>query len=46
VARVLGLIQLSKMDTTLDLPFIFKKVEEQVLEIDEVVKGINQELES
>jgi signal transduction histidine kinase len=46
VARVLGLIQLSKMDTTLDFPFIFQKVEEQVLEIDEVVKGINRELES
>lgn len=46
VARVLGLIQLSKMDTTLDFPFIFQKVEEQVLEIDDVVKGINKELES
>lgn len=46
VARVLGLIQLSKMDTTLDFPFIFQKVEEQVFEIDEVIRGINNELES
>lgn len=46
VARVLGLIQLSKMDVNLDYPFLFQKIEEQTKEIDEVVKGINKELES
>jgi signal transduction histidine kinase len=46
VARVLGLIQLSKMDTSLDYPFLFKRIEEQTLEIDEVVKSINKELET
>ena len=45
VARVLGLIQLSKMETGLDFPYLFQKIEEQTLEIDEVVKGINKELE-
>ncbi len=45
VARVLGLIQLSKMETSLDYPFLFQKIEEQTKEIDEVVKGINKELE-
>lgn len=46
VARVLGLIQLSKMDVNLDYPFLFQKIEEQTREIDEVVKGINRELET
>ncbi|HEY5825606.1 MAG TPA: hypothetical protein VIT44_14625 [Cyclobacteriaceae bacterium] len=45
VARVLGLIRLSKMETDLDFPYLFQKIEEQTLEIDEVVKGINKELE-
>lgn len=45
VARVLGLIQLSKLDVNLDYPFLFQKIEEQTLEIDQVVKGINKELE-
>lgn len=45
VARVLGLIQLSKMETDLNYPFLFEKIEEQTKEIDEVVKGINKELE-
>jgi hypothetical protein len=45
VARVLGLIQLSKMETNLDYPFLFKKIEEQANEIDEVVSRINKELE-
>ncbi|HTH57907.1 MAG TPA: hypothetical protein VL728_17790 [Cyclobacteriaceae bacterium] len=45
VARVLGLIQLSKMEADLDYPFLFKKIEEQTKEIDEAVKGINRELE-
>lgn len=46
VARLLGLIQLSKMDVNLDYPFLFEKIEEQTREIDEVVKGINRELEA
>jgi len=33
VARILGLIQLSKMDTELDYPFLFQKIEEQTTEI-------------
>lgn len=45
VARVLGLIQLAKMDTNLDYPFLFQKIEEQTNEIDAVVKEINKELE-
>ncbi len=44
VARVLGLIQLSKMETDLDYPFLFKKIEEQTKEIDKVVNSINREL--
>ncbi len=44
VARVLGLILLSKMDTDLDYPFLLSKVEEQTLEIDHVIRGINREL--
>jgi hypothetical protein len=46
VARVLGLIQLSKIETNLDYPFLFQKIEEQTKEIDEVVQGINKELEN
>ncbi|HOX83809.1 MAG TPA: hypothetical protein PLS08_12325, partial [Chryseolinea sp.] len=45
VARVLGLIQLTKMQTELDYPELFQKIEEQTKEIDEVVKRINKELE-
>lgn len=44
VARLLGLTQLAKMDTSLSLEFLFGKIQEQTLEIDQVVKGINQEL--
>jgi hypothetical protein len=45
VARVLGLIHLSKLENSLDYPFLFQKIEEQTKEIDEVVKSINKELE-
>lgn len=45
VARLLGLVQLSKMETGLELPFLFNQVEAQALEIDEVIRGINRELE-
>lgn len=46
IARILGLIQLSKIDTSLTLPFLFQKIEEQAHEIDHVVKGINETLAS
>lgn len=45
VARALGLIQLSRIDSALDCPYILQKVEEQVAEIDAVVKDINRELD-
>lgn len=46
VARVLGLIHLSKIDSDLDYPFLFQKIEEQAKEIDLVIKSINNELQS
>lgn len=46
VARLLGLIGLSKLETKLDYPFLFEKIEEQTIEIDSVVKQINKELEA
>jgi len=45
LARVLGLIQLSKMEANLDYQFLFQKIEEQSKEMDEVVKSINRALE-
>lgn len=45
VARMLGLIQLSRMDSGLEFPFLFEKLEEQAIEMDEVVKTINKELQ-
>lgn len=45
VARLLGLIQLSRMETDLNYEFFYAKVEEQALEIDQVVRNINRELE-
>lgn len=45
VARLLGLVQLSKVDTDVNYEFIFSHVQEQVVELDEVVKGINRELQ-
>lgn len=45
VARLLGLVQLSKMETNLNYDFIFNRVREQAMELDEVVKGINRELQ-
>lgn len=44
VARVLGLVQLSKLDDHLDYTDLFQKIEDQTREIDEVVKRINDEL--
>jgi len=44
VARVLGLIQLSKLEQGLDYSILFQKIEAQTIEIDTVVRKINQEL--
>ena len=46
VARLLGLIQVSKMETNLDYKFLFDRIQEQTIELDEVVKGINRELQT
>ena len=45
IARVLGLIQLSKIDSSLELPFLFEKIEQEALEIDSIITRINAELE-
>lgn len=45
VARVLGLIHLSKIDPSVDLPFLFKKIEHETNEIDSIISRINTELE-
>jgi len=46
VARLLGLIQLSKIDVNLDKLSLFQYIEMQAIEIDEVVRDINRELEA
>jgi predicted neutral ceramidase superfamily lipid hydrolase len=46
VARVLGLISLSKLEAKVDYPFLFQKIEEQTNEIDGVIKTINRDLET
>lgn len=45
VARMLGLIQLSRMETNLDYPWLFGKLEEQVIEVDLIIKDLGRELE-
>jgi signal transduction histidine kinase len=45
VARVLGLIHLSKIDPSVDLPFLFNKIEHETNEIDSIISRINTELE-
>jgi len=45
LARILGLLQLAKMDPTIDYLFIFEKIAQQADEIDGVLKTINKELE-
>jgi len=45
VARILGLIQLSRMKTDLDYPWFFEKVELETIEIDVIIKQIGSELE-
>jgi signal transduction histidine kinase len=46
VARILGLIQVSKMDSNLDYTWFFNKVESETKTIDEIVKGIARELDN
>lgn len=46
VARLLGLVAISKLDTGLDVEFYLKTIEDQANEIDAVVKKINTELET
>ncbi len=46
LARILGLLQLAKMETDdVDYPFVFNQIEKQAHEIDGVLKTINKELE-
>ncbi|MBS1949449.1 MAG: hypothetical protein OJF59_000451 [Cytophagales bacterium] len=45
VARLLGLVHLTKIDNEIDYPRFFNLIEVQAKEIDEVVKQINRELE-
>ncbi|HMG89753.1 MAG TPA: hypothetical protein VK589_06830 [Chryseolinea sp.] len=46
VARLLGLINIHKLDPNPDYNFFMTKMEDQATEIDSVVKQINEELES
>jgi hypothetical protein len=46
VARLLGLINIHKLDPNPDYNFFMTKMEDQAMEIDSVVKQINEELES
>jgi signal transduction histidine kinase len=45
VARLLGLINIQKLEPNPDYNFFFTRVQDQALEIDDVVKQINAELE-
>jgi signal transduction histidine kinase len=45
VARLLGLINIHKLDPNPDYNFFMSKMEDQAVEIDNVVKQINEELE-
>jgi len=45
LARILGLLQLSKLEQPVNYQFILDKIAEQADEIDEVLKTINKELE-
>lgn len=45
VARLLGLINIHKLESNPDYNFFFSKMEDQAIEIDSVVKQINSELE-
>lgn len=45
LARILGLLQLAKLEGEVDYPFLFDKIEDQSKEIDVVLRTINKELE-
>ena len=45
VARLLGLIQLSKLETDLDYRWFFEKVEHETKQIDDIITGIAKELD-
>jgi hypothetical protein len=45
VARLLGLIQLSKLETDLDYRWFFEKVEDSAKEVDTIIIGISKELD-
>ena len=45
VARVLGLIQLSKLETDLNYQWFFEKVEHETKQIDDIITGIAKELD-
>ena len=45
LARILGLLQLAKLEGDINYPFLFDKIEEESKEIDVVLKTINKELE-
>jgi signal transduction histidine kinase len=44
VARILGLIQLSKIKTDLNYPWFFEKVEHETSQIDEIINRISKDL--
>lgn len=44
VARILGLIQLSRIKTDLNYPWFFEKVEQETNQIDEIIKRISKDL--
>jgi signal transduction histidine kinase len=45
IARLLGLVQLSRLKTDLDYPWLFEKVENESTKLDEIVKNIASELD-
>jgi len=45
VARVLGLISVSRMETDLNHPWIFEKVEREVKDIDDILLSISHDLD-
>jgi hypothetical protein len=44
VARLLGLIQLSKLDNHISFPDLFNKIDNEVLDLDRVIKELSKEL--
>jgi ATP/maltotriose-dependent transcriptional regulator MalT len=44
IARALGLIQVSRLDTDLDNRWFFEKLEQEVKSADEIIRGLGREL--